>query len=87
AGTLKEISETLDAYGEVLGIYRQRITTEKRAGVESSVVEGVIDLLVEIREELRARKEWAASDRIRSRLQELGVIIEDSPTGPIWKWK
>jgi cysteinyl-tRNA synthetase len=87
AGTLKEVSVTLDAYGEVLGIYRQRMATEKVAGVDSSVVEGLIDLLIKTREEMRARKEWAASDRIRSRLQELGIIIEDSPTGPIWKWK
>ena len=87
AGTLKEIFEALDAYGEVLGLYRLRVRPEKVAGADTVVVEGMIDLLIEIREELRAQKNWAASDRIRSRLQELGVIIEDSPTGPIWKWK
>jgi cysteinyl-tRNA synthetase len=87
AGTLKEIFETLDAYGEVLGLYRLRVRSEKVAGADSAVVEGMIDLLIEIREALRVQKNWAASDRIRSRLQELGIIIEDSPTGPIWKWK
>ncbi len=87
AGTLMEISSTLDAYGEVLGLYRQRMKAQETAGLDSSVVEGMIELLIEMRESMRARKDWATSDRIRSRLQELGVIIEDSPTGPIWKWK
>ncbi len=86
AGTLKEISMTLDAYGEILGLYRKRMGQEITRG-DSSVVEGLIELLIAIREEMRTREDWATSDQIRSRLKKLGIIIEDSPTGPIWKWE
>jgi cysteinyl-tRNA synthetase len=43
-----------------------------------------IDLLVEVRAELRAQKLWALSDIVRDRLAALGVTIEDTPTGTHW---
>lgn len=46
----------------------------------------IIDLLIEIRRELRQNKLWALSDRIRDRLAELGVILEDSKDGTSWRW-
>jgi cysteinyl-tRNA synthetase len=44
-----------------------------------------IDLLLEIRAELRAQKNWALSDAIRDGLAERGVTVEDSPTGATWR--
>jgi cysteinyl-tRNA synthetase len=46
-----------------------------------------IDLLVEIRAELRTQKLWTLSDQIRDQLAALGVILEDSKTGTTWRWK
>ena len=45
----------------------------------------LIGLLVEIRTEARATKNWALSDLIRNRLAELGVTLEDRPDGTTWK--
>ena len=45
-----------------------------------------IDLLLELRKELRQQKLWALSDRIRDRLTDLGVTIEDSKEGSSWRW-
>lgn len=45
-----------------------------------------IDLLVEVRSEVRAQKLWALSDQIRDKLKELGVNIEDSKDGTSWRW-
>jgi cysteinyl-tRNA synthetase len=44
-----------------------------------------IDLLVEIRRELRQAKQWALADRVRDRLAELGVALEDGKGGTTWK--
>jgi len=44
-----------------------------------------IDLLVEVRSELRSRKLFDLSDRIRDRLRELGIILEDTPQGTVWR--
>lgn len=46
-----------------------------------------IDLLVEIRQQLRKEKLWALSDQIRDQLKEHGVIIEDSKGGSTWYWE
>jgi cysteinyl-tRNA synthetase len=44
-----------------------------------------IQLLVDLREELRQAKQWALADRVRERLQELGVILEDGKSGTTWR--
>lgn len=43
-----------------------------------------IDLLVAVRSELRAAKQWALSDRIRDGLAGLGVELKDGPEGTTW---
>ena len=45
-----------------------------------------VELLAEVRRELRANKEFALADHIRSRLQELGVSLEDTPEGTKWRF-
>ena len=44
-----------------------------------------IDLLIELRAELRKAKQFALADTVRSRLTELGVTLEDTPQGTRWK--
>jgi cysteinyl-tRNA synthetase len=39
------------------------------------------------REQARKAKNWPEADRIRDELQAKGVIIEDTPGGPVWKVK
>jgi cysteinyl-tRNA synthetase len=46
-----------------------------------------IDLLVAVRSELRAAKQWQLSDRVRDGLLELGIEIKDGPEGTTWKAK
>jgi cysteinyl-tRNA synthetase len=45
-----------------------------------------IQLLLEMRTRLRDEKNFAMSDLIRDQLTELGVAIEDSKSGPTWRW-
>jgi cysteinyl-tRNA synthetase len=45
----------------------------------------LIRLLAELRNEARARKEWALSDSIRDRLGKIGILLEDSKDGTTWK--
>lgn len=49
-------------------------------------VEPLIQLLIEIRSELRQQRQWSLADRIRDRLSELGVVLEDTPSGTTWRW-
>jgi cysteinyl-tRNA synthetase len=45
-----------------------------------------IDLLVELRLEMRKQKQYALGDMVRQRLTNLGVILEDSKEGTTWRW-
>jgi cysteinyl-tRNA synthetase len=46
-----------------------------------------IDLLLEVRAEMRKLKHWAIADLIRDRLAEQGVILEDAREGTTWHWE
>ena len=67
---------------ELTGVFGLRL--EEKTG--SGDADRFIDLLVEVRREARAQKLWAFSDMVRDKLKELGVTIEDSKEGTIWRW-
>ncbi|MBN1465331.1 cysteine--tRNA ligase [candidate division KSB1 bacterium] len=46
-----------------------------------------IDLLVTVRREIRAQKNWALSDHLRDKLEELGVAIQDGKEKSSWTYK
>jgi len=45
----------------------------------------LVDLLLVAREEARKRKDFAQADMIRKRLSELGIDIQDTQDGAVWK--
>jgi len=71
--------ETLRELAGVLGFTLE----EPRKPVLNA--EPFIELLIEIRAELRQAKQWQLADRIRGRLSELGVVLEDTPKGTSWR--
>jgi cysteinyl-tRNA synthetase len=52
----------------------------------SAQADPFVELLVEVRSEVRKQKLWALSDLIRDRLTALGVSLEDSKDGTTWRW-
>ena len=77
-------------FNGVMGLFRVepqsgRILLDSDAGDGSSLAEGLINLIIEIRQEARKKKDWAVADRIRDGLKELGVALEDTPQGVRWK--
>ena len=67
---------------ELAGVLGLRLQPSQRAAQDSAPF---IDLLVEMRTELRKLKQFALADRLRQRLSELGVTLEDGPQGTRWK--
>jgi cysteinyl-tRNA synthetase len=60
-----------------------------RAGDDDlrGVVEALVTMALDERQAARERKDYAAADAIRDRLQAAGVIIEDTPYGPRFELK
>jgi cysteinyl-tRNA synthetase len=53
--------------------------------VEVPELDQEIAALVTERDEARARKDFATSDRIRGELLARGIALEDTPMGTVWR--
>jgi cysteinyl-tRNA synthetase len=51
------------------------------------VVDALVGVALEQRQSARQRKDYAAADAIRDRLQDAGILVEDTPRGPRWELK
>ena len=76
-----EAQETLRELGGVLGL-----TFSPQRMHENGNTSPFIDLLVDVRSDLRSAKQFALADQIRDRLTDLGVILEDTAQGSRWKY-
>ncbi|MBE2272590.1 MAG: cysteine--tRNA ligase [Anaerolinea sp.] len=70
-----------DLGGKVLGVIPENEAETGNGAREAALIE----LLIKMRAEARANKNWAESDRIRNELANVGVVLEDRPDGTIWK--
>jgi cysteinyl-tRNA synthetase len=68
--------------GKVLGLF-----CTSREETTDGLVDPVLDGIVEVRNTLRAERDFRAADLIRERLEEAGVKLEDKPEGTVWKRK
>jgi len=66
----------------VLGLFREPI--EAPAAGDDQLTGKLIELLIEIRADARKNKDFATADKVRDRLGEIGVKLEDRPSGTEW---
>ncbi|HWB62768.1 MAG TPA: cysteine--tRNA ligase [Chitinophagales bacterium] len=59
------------------------IDKEAAAG-NADVVDGLMDLILDLRKDVRAKKDFAASDKIRDQLVKLGITVKDGKEGTSW---
>jgi len=76
AVVLKELSQ-------VLGLFLT--APAKPTSGEDTLVDGLMQLLIDLRNEARKAKNFALGDQIRKRLAELQVTLEDRPGGTAWR--
>ncbi len=69
--------------GSVLGVVPEVFASVLAAGVKLEA--DLIQLLVDLRTEIRAQKLWALSDKIRDGLKGLGIVLEDKKDGTTWR--
>jgi cysteinyl-tRNA synthetase len=83
SGDRQRVAAALDRIDRVLGVLDAG--EWRRAGEEPDLSDDEIAALVREREQARAAREFAASDRIRDELAAAGVVLEDTPQGTRWK--
>ena len=72
-----------DAYRTMAGIIG--IFEQEEARADDGLADGLMEIIIGLRRDARAEKNWALADRIRDELKEQGVVLEDTPTGVHWK--
>ncbi len=93
-GTDKATAEDIEALknvfrtflGDILGVRLDGAAAT--SGAEEGALkpfEDAVDLLLGIRAEAKAKKDWATSDLIRNRMSEIGFDVKDTKSG--WEWK
>ncbi len=71
----------VDAVVELAGTLGVAVeAAEHGADAGDTAIEG----LVARRQAAREAKDWAAADALRDELSALGVVVEDTPAGPVW---
>ena len=69
------------AYYDVLGLIPPLESSGDGVG---ETLEGLMDLVIELRAGARNDKNWAVSDQIRDKLNELNIQLKDGPEGTNW---
>jgi cysteinyl-tRNA synthetase len=80
---LVETERLIRELGEPLGLFQESPWREIRGELQGELIE----LLIEVRQKLRAKKEFELADQIRSRLRELGIELKDKGEETIWSYE
>ena len=88
-GVLSEIDSFYKTYGgDVLGIINEKTVSHDSDGAGVYKMEDdLIKTLIDTRNDLRDSKQWELADKVRDRLSELGIIIEDKKDKVAWRKK
>lgn len=73
---LKELSS-------ILGVFRE--AKQKSASADDGLVDGLMQLVIQIRADARKNKNFAVADLIRTKLNELKVTLEDRTDQTLWR--
>ena len=90
----REINRAREAGAPAEGLVAAQNTLLQLAGVlgltleeprQNLAAKPFVDLLLSIRQDLRAAKQYELADRIRRDLEQLGVVVEDRAGGTSWR--
>jgi len=80
------LKSTILAVGEILGVLQKDPAAWLGYGVAGDdAALADIERLVSERQVAKAARDFARADQIRKTLDDMGVIVEDTPSGPKWR--
>lgn len=86
AGTLEATDDVFSKLaGDVLGIVKDEYP--QTPGANEKIIDALTENLIEQRNDARSRRDFAAADAIRDKLDQIGIVLEDKPEGTTWRIK
>ncbi len=80
AATFARLQQTFkDFIFDILGLQEENL-----GGEDNGTLDGLMQLVIELRQSSRANKDWATADKIRDTLQELKIQLKDGKDGTSW---
>lgn len=77
---LQLLRETFDSFlGEILGLMQ-----EDASGETGETVEGLMQLVLDLRQNAKSAKDFATADKIRNELTQMGISVKDTKDGATW---
>jgi len=92
AGHLSLSDMTLATFERLQGVFNDFVfnvfglldESHSAGGQDAATLEGLMQLIIEIRQEARTRKDWGTSDKIRDALANLKLVLKDSKEETTW---
>ena len=66
---------------------KEGIPRSQQTARVASILSDCIQFLIDLRKDARKSKNFAQADAIRKRLDEIGILLEDTPQGTKWRFK
>ena len=63
------------------------LKNDLETGSGATMVDGLMDLIIDIRQSARENKDWTTSDAIRDKMNELNIVLKDGAEGTGWTLK
>lgn len=80
--TLGTLRETLRTF--VFDIFGLQDDSANNTGQDASMLDGLMELIIQLRADARTRKDWSTSDQIRDTLQAVNIQLKDGKEGTTW---
>ena len=78
---IMRVSEIFTDMASTIGIFE----SVEETAADSELVDKLMKIIVDIRQDARKNKNWAVADKIRDDLKAAGIALEDTPQGVKWK--
>jgi len=83
--TVADIAELKDVFNtfifQVLGL------EDETSRNQAELIDGLVNMVLELRVQAKANKDYAASDRLRDALNAFGITVKDSKDGSTWSFE
>ncbi|MFP4471554.1 MAG: cysteine--tRNA ligase [Bacteroidales bacterium] len=78
------LRETFNSFVfDILGLKAE----EKAASGDDELTGGLMQLILDIRKQAKANKDWGTADKIRDDLTKLNIVVKDTKEGAVWNRK
>jgi cysteinyl-tRNA synthetase len=85
-GTLNLVDVLFDRLGgDCLGIVKEEY--QQTGPADDELMDKLVNVLIEQRNEARKNKDFAKGDELRTKLDEMGILLEDKPDITTWRMK